>query len=434
MANIQTPAGTNITQSTGLGLGPITQLDPNTVTQIQSMLGRLGYYQGPQNGVVDFATAAALVQFNITFGIGDTADFNTDSAYSLLYAHGFVANNLPAPWEVYNSLALAKQYNPGLNVVIPKLDEPAPTPVQLPAPTVPGPGQGGGGPATPAPAPTNTRQKASDLLSSTLRAWGFDDQQTNGLVNWAWGKIQSGASDAEILDTLYQTPEFKAAFPEYVARQQAGLPISVSDILNYRQSFADLTHYYGLGNVYTSADVKSLAASLITNNVSLAEANDRIVKGFNEISNAPPEAQQIFGQWYGPTSQAALAAYFLAPDQALPNLERQVQMAEIAGAGARFNLGVGQGLAETLARQGVSQNQALQGFQQIDYLAPLFNETVTETQDLTPLGEGVGAVFGTEPGAQATLQRRQESRKAALSGSGGAFVTEKGVVGLGSAS
>jgi peptidoglycan hydrolase-like protein with peptidoglycan-binding domain len=432
VANVIAPQGFKTTFSKGA----ITALAAQDVTQIQSALKNLGFYQGPVNGVADFATVGAMGQFQYSYGFGVQNNWDDQMYYALLTANHYAVNKLPAPYEFYQSQKLGAQAT-GLQLTQLTLDEPAAAPTQLPAPNVPGPGVGGGGPgAAPAPtAPNASRQRASDLIASTLRAWGFDDTQVNGLVDWAWQKIQGGASDAEITDTLYQTPEFKAAFPEYVARQQAGLPVSVSDILNYRQGFSDLVNYYGLNTVYNTADVKALTASLITGNVSLTEANDRIVKGFNEIqNNALPEAQQIFGQWYGPTSQAALAAYFLAPDHALPNLERQVQMAEVAGAGARFNFSVGQGLAGTLATQGVSQQQALQGFQQIDYLSPIFRETVSEQTDLTPLGTGVGAVFGTEAGAQGQLERRLGERKAALSGSGGAFVTEKGVVGLGSAS
>lgn len=430
MANVTPPTGFK----TGYSKGQLSQLAPTDVTQIQQSLRNLGFYQGPVNGVVDFATVGAIGQFQYSYGFGVQNNWDDSMYYSLLTANHYAVNKLPAPYDFYQSQKLGAQAT-GLPLAQLTLDEPAPAPVQLAPPTAPGPGTNAPGtPTVPANVLDNNRQSATAVLQSQLAAWGFDPTQTQQLADWAWQQIQQGASSAEVTDGLYQHPIFKAAFPEFVARQQQGLPVSVQDIMDYRQGFSDLVNYYGLGQVYNTADVKDLTAQLITNNVSISEASDRITKGFNEIQNAAPEAQQIFGEWYGPSSQAALAAYFLAPDHALPNLERQVQAAEIGGAGARFGFGVGQGLADTLARSGVSQSQALQGFQQVDYLRPLFDETVSETQDFTPLEEGVGAVFGTEAGAQGKLQRRLDTRKADLAGSGGAFVTDKGVVGLGSAS
>jgi hypothetical protein len=61
----------------------------------------------------------------------------------------------------------------------------------------------------------------------------------------------------------------------------------------------------------------------------------------------------------------------------------------------------------------------------------LFTETIGETQDLTVEGEGVGAMFGTEAGAERTLERRVQSRLSAFQGGGGAASADQGVIGLG---
>jgi hypothetical protein len=95
------------------------------------------------------------------------------------------------------------------------------------------------------------------------------------------------------------------------------------------------------------------------------------------------------------------------------------------------NLGMSK--AREIADTGLSEAAVWQGYRQLDTLAPLFTESIGESVDLQAEVEGVDAVFGTRPGAEATLDRRRRTRANAFGGTGqgGAYATQRGVVGLG---
>lgn len=299
-------------------------------------------------------------------------------------------------------------------------------------PGAPGyPGSAPAGPAGPQLPPGVTdRESATSVFRTLLRNWGFNDSDTGALSEWAWQQILNGSGEAEVENGLYEHDIFKREYPEYEARRKSGLPISVEDILGYRQTVADVMKYFDIAQFYDGDGIKDITRKLITNGVSASEATDRVSGAFAEIDRAPDEAQAIFGEWYGVSSRQALAAYFLSPDHAMPTLERQVRMAEISGAGRSFGVNVNAARSEDLARMGVSSTQAYAGFNQLDQITPLFEETFTEGVDYTKEGVGVDATFGLAPGAQTRLQRRLDERRAAFAGGGGAYVTESGVRGL----
>jgi hypothetical protein len=120
------------------------------------------------------------------------------------------------------------------------------------------------------------------------------------------------------------------------------------------------------------------------------------------------------------------------PEKAAPIVEHQLTMAEIMGAGSRMNIGVDQGMADTLANLGVDYQGAQRGFGQLDATRAVFDEGVGETTDLTIEDTGIAAVFGTRPGGASEIERRIAGRE--VGGGGGAERNQRGIVGLGTAS
>lgn len=275
---------------------------------------------------------------------------------------------------------------------------------------------------------------AHEIIRMTLRAYGLDSPR---LADWALESLIAGHSIEQILLELEQQPEYKAAFPEIEARQRRSLelglqlePIGPSQILEYRTRAKALMHSYGLPESFYTNNQNFF--DLITNDVSLDELNARLDLSSKRVANAPPEVRAVFEDVFGTDSDRALFLAFTNVDTTLPALEDMVQVAEAGGAARRFGFGLSRAEMERVADINVSYDQAVAGFRQLDASRGLFDETITETQDLTVGGEGIAAAFGMEGGARA-LEQRSRARTAETAGSAGSLVEQRGVTGLGPA-
>lgn len=249
-------------------------------------------------------------------------------------------------------------------------------------------------------------------LTSTVTKWIQDPKVTDDQI--------------ELL--LYEEPAFKTRFPAIFERQAAGLPpINAQQYLQYEQTLDSLFRSANLPAEFY--DNRSDFTRFISDNIDPISIQERIQEGYHRVLTAPTEVRARFAQMFGVEGDSALAAAFLDPDTAFPILERRLMAAEVAGTGDIMGIGIGQGSAEQLAAMGFDGRSSMQGFRQVQDQAALFNESITETQDLTAENEGVGAAFGTDPNAGRTLEQRALSRRGALSGGGGLMATETGLAG-----
>lgn len=262
-------------------------------------------------------------------------------------------------------------------------------------------------------------------LSMLLSNYGL-----SGMEGWIKDKLVNGSSEAEITLELYEQPAFKARFPVIDARRAKGLtPVNVAQVLEYEQRGREIMRIAGLTSAqFTSSDYLQ---SLMGLDVSLSELSDRINEGLVRVQSAPPEVRVAFGSYFGTTGDAALAQLFLDPNIAVPELEKMASTAVAGGVGARFGLQLAKGIAAEIADTGASDQAIWQGFAQLDTLKSLFEETISETTDLTAENQGVKAVFNTGPDAANTLERRALTRANQFRGGGNAAASERGVMGLG---
>ena len=263
---------------------------------------------------------------------------------------------------------------------------------------------------------TAAQRDAYAYLKDVLDTYGLGN-----LADWAWQQIVAGHSDTEVLQSLRETPEFKARFPAIADREAKGLPtISPAEYIAYENQATQLLRAAGLPRGFY--DAPDDFRRLIANDVSASELADRINQGYVKVANAPSAVRRAFQEYFGPSGDAALASYFLDPSRAQPVLETQLAAAEFGGTGFTFGFHIGEDVAMGAGRAGISQSQARSGFANLSAIAPLFDETVTEHTDITPDKEGVAATFGLSgaTGAQKQITQRQNERKAAFSGGGGA--------------
>lgn len=294
---------------------------------------------------------------------------------------------------------------------------------QPPQPPTPPPPSGPPGPGTPPPLALPQRD-ALARMSQLLGQFGLGN-----LAGWAETQLRNGASESEVMLSLYEQPEFKNRFPAAYANNTTGsAPLTPAQIIQYEQTARELFKQSGLNSMmYSNQEIQSF----ITNNVSLSELQDRLTNGLNKVAQAPAEVRMAFGQYFGANSDSAMAQIFLDPTKALPELEKMAQTAYVGGIGQKFGVNLAQQIAREIADTGVTDAAVWQGFAQINALKPVFEETISEKVDMTAQNEGVGAAFNLNPDAQANIENRIRSRSSMLSGGGGVASTEQGIVGLG---
>lgn len=288
------------------------------------------------------------------------------------------------------------------------------------------------------------KPRSAKVTQRDVRAYIADLFKRNGLprslANWAYGVLVEGASGTEMVQRMFQRPEFRSRFRalfEFQRNFPDAPAISPADVLNYEAEAIARMRAAGFPPGFY--DNFEDFIPIIAGGVSMSELAVRIEDGFERVNTAPRGVREAFANFFGPSGDAALAAFFVDRDRALPALRRQVRAAEVAGAGFNFGFTLTRGTALEIADAGFDFQGSQDRFANLAQQAPLFQETVGEGQigeDLGELEEGVEAVFGLEGAGEAlrATNRRRQQRTAAFEGSGGAIGSpQTGAAGLGSA-
>lgn len=231
--------------------------------------------------------------------------------------------------------------------------------------------------------------------------------------------------DADAIQILIRTtPEYKQRFPAMDALAAKGRAISEVDYINYEQTAAGLERRYGL----PSGMLMNNVTNLLTNEVSPAELNDRVILAASAAIQAPQEVRDTFKNYYG-IDAGGMTAYFLDPEIATPLLEKQYAASVIGMEAARQGIGIDVYGAENLQQLGITQEQARQGFGTVAAGAGL-----TEGRgDVVTQKQMIAATLGGQQEAQKAVERAVSGRLGRFQG-GGEFLQQGGQsVGLGTA-
>jgi hypothetical protein len=174
-------------------------------------------------------------------------------------------------------------------------------------------------------------------------------------------------------------------------------------------------------------DSKDDFDALIGGSVSNAELQSRVQDGYRAVQDADPEVKrQMYELGF---AEGDLAAYFIDPNRMRPTLvaadyKRQAQAAKIAARGSELaGIQLTGGLAEDLARRGITETEAETGFTAINKLGELTTQMAGEgalTQE-----QIIGQQFGTNVEASKELERRKRMRVGEFAG-GGSFARTQG--------
>lgn len=262
-------------------------------------------------------------------------------------------------------------------------------------------------------------------LTAYLKQFGID---TPDMTDFVRNAITNSWSDARIQLEIPNQTAFKQAFPEYQARINAGLPpMTPADILNYRTAATKMMKDAGMPAGFY--DNKDDFVSLVTNDISPQELQSRIQDGYSKVQNAPQEVRDAFNQFFGAQGDSALTSFFLDPTKSTDLLSRDLTQAQISGTGKQYGFNIDQQSAQNYQQQGISAQQAQQGFQQAFQMKPLAEETISESNDLT--NEQIAQGVLTGGAAEQAVKQRQAERSAqfrqAYGGAGGAVQTQQGL-------
>lgn len=302
-----------------------------------------------------------------------------------------------------------------------------------------GPAQSPITPVTPSPpvappaAPGTTEQKnALSYINTRLQEFGL-----LGMSDKVWAFIveSGGRDDNQTMLWLYQQPEFKARFPALEALQKRYQAVTPTQYIQLERDYREVMRGAGLSANFF--DEPNDFTSLIENDVSQAEFQERVNNGFQKVATADPTVRNAFRQYFGVEGDAALAAFFIDPDRSAPKLAKAAQMAELGGAASSMGVQMNADYAAKLTNLGVSQQQALAGFRKMQQQKGLFagniNETavvtagtsqfnagLTGTQDTSAMSTtdqmGIDYTFGTNVGVERQLEQRLAKRRAEASG------------------
>lgn len=256
-------------------------------------------------------------------------------------------------------------------------------------------------------------RKTIDAVLATYGLEGLSDFVYTEIIQKETVNINN--PDA-IIFAIRDQPTYKRRFAGNAARVKAGLSeLDPGSYIGLENQFRETLRANGLpSNFYDQADDFQ---TLIEGDVSNAELNERVQQGYRAVADADPEVKRQMQTLYG-VNEGQLAAYFLDPKKAAPLLTRQARAAQIGARGLESaGIQLTGGLAEDLARRGVTEAEAQQGFTAIGKLG----ELTTQLSGETALSQEqiVGQQFGTDTQAALELEKRKRRRVAEFSGGGG---------------
>jgi hypothetical protein len=268
----------------------------------------------------------------------------------------------------------------------------------------------------------NRRKDARSSINTVLATYGLSD-----LAEYVYNEIivketvNINNPDA-IIFAVRDQPTYKKRFAGNAARLKAGLAeLDPASYIGLENQYRETLRSNGLpANFYDGNDDFQ---AFIEGDVSNAELNERVQQGYRAVADADPQVKAQMQNLYG-VGEGELVAYFLDPQRAAPLLTRQAKAAKIAArASESAGIQLTGGLAEDLARRGVTETEAETGFTAIGKLG----ELTTQLSGETALSQEqiIGQQFGTDVAAAQELEKRKRRRVGEFAG-GGSFARTQG--------
>jgi hypothetical protein len=269
---------------------------------------------------------------------------------------------------------------------------------------------------------TKETRDAYALLSQTFRSYGLET-----LVPAIEGFMKRNLGPNEATIELRATPEYIARFKGNETRRDSGKnALTEAEYLAVEDAYDQTLRAYGQQDYFgiNRKTKQEKTAELIGNDISAVEFRDRIQLAVDRVQNADPMTKSVLKQFYPDLKDADLIGYFLNPEDNLPKLKEKVAASEIGAAAVGAGAGLTANLASAsdLARYGVDQEMAREGYSKIAGILPtasklgnIYNETGVKYAQ----AEGEAEVFKSNQDAATKRKRLASMERAAFSGSSG---------------
>jgi hypothetical protein len=271
---------------------------------------------------------------------------------------------------------------------------------------------------------SDSTRDAFAMLEDLFRSYGLE-----GLSGEISGYMTSGFTASEALIKLKTNPTgaYAKRFAGNFTRVKNGLnAISEAEYISNENSYAETLKAYGLGNMVSlnREDNYKKFAEYIAGDVSPVEFKDRIDTVVTRVNNADPAIKETLRAFYPEISDSDLVGYFLNPKDNILKLKEKVTASEIGAAavGAGSGLTTNVGTATDLARYGVDQATARQGYSVIADVLPTatkLGDIYNETGVRYGQAEGEAEVFKGNQDAATKRKRLASLERAAFAGSSG---------------
>jgi hypothetical protein len=292
-----------------------------------------------------------------------------------------------------------------------------------------GGGGGGGGGSNTTTTTSTSKVEVSDATRDAFAAMQdlFASYGLESLAGEITGYMTQGLTAAEALIKLKTNPTgaYAKRFAGNAARIKNGLnAISEAAYLGLESSYAETLKAYGLGNMVSlnRDDNYKKFADYIAGDVSADEFKDRVDTVVKRVQNSDPSIKATLKSFYPEITDNDLVSYFLSPKENLPKLQEKVTASEIGAAATGAGLRTNVTTATDLARYGIDQEEAREGYSTIAGILPtatklgdIYNETGVKYAQ----AEGEAEVFKGNQDAATKRKRLASMERAAFSGSSG---------------
>jgi hypothetical protein len=174
--------------------------------------------------------------------------------------------------------------------------------------------------------------------------------------------VQQGYGSDTITMLLQRTPEYKQRFSANEIRKKNGMPVlDPREYLATETAYRQLMRNAGLPEGFY--DTPDDFTKFLSSDVSPTELKGRVDLAIQATEYADPELRQALRAQGVDTG--GMTAYFLDPNRAMPLIQKQMQASQIGAAALRQNLQMDATTSMELAKQGITTEQARQGYGQI---------------------------------------------------------------------
>lgn len=269
---------------------------------------------------------------------------------------------------------------------------------------------------------SDATRDAFAMLQDLFASYGLE-----GLAGEISDYMKQGLTATEALIKLKTNPSgaYAKRFAGNFTRIKNGLnAISEAEYINLENSYANTLKAYGLGNMVSANrdDNYKKFAEYIAGDISAVEFKDRVDTVVTRVQNADPSVKATLKQFYPELNDADLVGYFLNPKDNLPKLQEKVTASEIGAAAKYYGMGTDVAAATDLAKYGVDQKAAREGYSSIAGVLPVaskLGDIYNETGVKYAQAEGEAEVFKGSQDAATKRKRLASMERAAFGGSAG---------------